>query len=139
MAGLFDIGGKFKPRNVAGVENTRFIEPHDCEEIDEWRVKYSNAETLAKDIGACNDGFRAFCILDGQELLALEEPAHERRPVVRSQRVVPRRGRHELGLGAGRVAQRRMGQAGDQPNAGGRIGLGQRLSNDGQCRGRLAA
>ena len=66
MAGLFDIGGKFKPRNVAGVENARFIEPHDCEEIDEWRVKYSNAERLAKDIGACNEGFRAFCILGGK-------------------------------------------------------------------------
>lgn len=66
MAGLFDIGGKFKPRNVAGVENARFIEPRDCEEIDEWRVKYSNAEKLAKDIGACDQGFRAFCILDGK-------------------------------------------------------------------------
>lgn len=50
--GLFDVGGKFKPRNVAGVASARFIEPHGCEEIDEWRVKYSNAEKLAKDIGA---------------------------------------------------------------------------------------
>lgn len=66
MAGLFDIGGNFKPRLVAGVEATRFIEPHGCEEIDEWRVKYSNAEKLAKDVGACSEGFRAFCILDGK-------------------------------------------------------------------------
>lgn len=57
--GLFDVGGKFKPRNVAGVASARFIEPHGCEEIDEFRVKYSNAEKLAKDIGAYNEGFRA--------------------------------------------------------------------------------
>ena len=29
--GLFDVGGKFKPRNVAGVKSSRFIEPHDIE------------------------------------------------------------------------------------------------------------
>lgn len=64
--GLFDVGGKFKPRNVAGVKTARFIEPHDCEEIDEHRVKYSNAEKLATDIGSIPEGFRAFCILDGK-------------------------------------------------------------------------
>lgn len=64
--GLFDIGGKFKPRHVAGVEQSRFIEPHDCEEIDEFRVKYDNAEKLAADIGQLNSGFRAFCIIDGK-------------------------------------------------------------------------
>lgn len=64
--GLFDVGGKFKPRHVAGVESARFIEPHDCEEIDEWRVKYSNAEKLAKDVGSLPVNFRAFCILDGK-------------------------------------------------------------------------
>lgn len=64
--GLFDVGGKFKPRNVAGVKTARFIEPHDCEEIDEHRVKYSNAEKLATDIGTVPEGFRAFCILDGK-------------------------------------------------------------------------
>lgn len=64
--GLFDVGGKFKPRNVAGVKTSRFIEPHDCEEIDEWRVKYANAEKLADDIGPLPMDFRAFVILDGK-------------------------------------------------------------------------
>lgn len=63
--GLFDVGGKFKPRNVAGVKNSRFIEPHDCEEIAEWRVKYANAEKLADDIGSLPLNFRAFVIIDG--------------------------------------------------------------------------
>jgi len=64
--GLFDVGGKFKPRNVAGMKTTRFIEPHDCEEIDEYRVKYDNAAKLADEIGPINDGFRMFAILDGK-------------------------------------------------------------------------
>lgn len=64
--GLFDVGGKFKPRNVAGVKSSRFIEPHDCEEIDEWRVKYANAAKLAQDIGDLPLNFRAFVILDGK-------------------------------------------------------------------------
>jgi hypothetical protein len=64
--GLFDVGGKFKPRYVAGVKNSRFIEPHDCEEIDEWRVKYANAQKLADEIGTIPLDFRAFCILDGK-------------------------------------------------------------------------
>ena len=64
--GLFDVGGKFKPRNVAGVASARFIEPHGCEEIDEFRVKYANAEKLATDIGSLPVNFRAFCILDGK-------------------------------------------------------------------------
>lgn len=64
--GLFDIGGKFKPRNVAGVKESRFIEPHGCEEIDEFRVKYANAEKLATDIGPLPLDFRAFVILDGK-------------------------------------------------------------------------
>lgn len=64
--GLFDIGGKFKPRNVAGVKESRFIEPHDCEEIDEFRIKYANAEKLASDIGSLPVDFRAFVILDGK-------------------------------------------------------------------------
>jgi len=64
--GLFDVGGKFKPRNVAGVKESRFIEPHDCEEIDEFRIKYSNAEKLAEEIGPLPLDFRAFCILDGK-------------------------------------------------------------------------
>lgn len=67
--GLFDIGGKVKPRNVAGVKNSRFIEPHDCEEIAKWRVKYANAEKLAEDIGDMPEGFRAFVILDGKFIL----------------------------------------------------------------------
>lgn len=46
MAGLFDIGGNFKPRFVAGVEATRFIEPHDCEEIDSWRVVIEHTPSL---------------------------------------------------------------------------------------------
>ena len=64
--GLFDVGGKFKPRNVAGVKNSRFIEPHDCEEIDEFRIKYANAEKLADDIGTLPLDFRAFVLLDGK-------------------------------------------------------------------------
>lgn len=64
--GLFDVGGKFKPRNVAGVKSSRFIEPHDCEEIAEWRVKYANADKLAQEIGDLPLNFRAFCILDGK-------------------------------------------------------------------------
>ena len=63
--GLFDIGGKFKPRNVAGVKNSRFIEPHDCEEVDEWRVKYKNAAKFAAEIGDCPLGFRAYAIVSG--------------------------------------------------------------------------
>ena len=64
--GLFDVGGKFKPRHVAGIKSSRFIEPHDCEEMDEWRVKYANAEKLAQDIGDLPLGFRSFAILDGK-------------------------------------------------------------------------
>lgn len=64
--GLFDVGHKFKPRFVAGVKNSRFIEPHDCEEIDESRIKYSNAEKLTEDIGPLPVGFRAFVLLDGR-------------------------------------------------------------------------
>jgi hypothetical protein len=64
--GLFDIGGNFKPRHVAGVTQSRFIEPHGCEEIDEHRVTYSNAAKLADDIGDLPLDFRAFVILDGR-------------------------------------------------------------------------
>jgi hypothetical protein len=64
--GLFDIGGNFKPRHVAGVTQSRFIEPHGCEEIDEFRVTYSNAAKLADDIGDLPVDFRAFVILDGR-------------------------------------------------------------------------
>lgn len=64
--GLFDVGGKFKPRNVAGIKESRFIEPHDCEEVAAYRVKYANAEKLANDVGDLPDGFRAFVILDGK-------------------------------------------------------------------------
>jgi hypothetical protein len=67
--GLFDVGGKFKPRNVAGVKATRFIEPHDCEEIAEYRVKYDNAVKLATDVGAMPLNFRAFVILDGKFIM----------------------------------------------------------------------
>lgn len=66
MPDIFKLGGAFKPRNVAGVKSARFIEPHGCEEIDEWRVKYANADKLAQDIGPLPEGFRAFCILDGK-------------------------------------------------------------------------
>jgi hypothetical protein len=66
MADIFKLGGSFKPRNVAGVKTTRFIEPHDCEEIAEYRVKYANAEKLAIDLGDVPLGFRAFAILDGK-------------------------------------------------------------------------
>ena len=64
--GLFDVGGKFKPRNVAGVKSSRFIEPHDCEEIAEYRVKYDNAEKMAEELGDLPLNFRAFAILDGK-------------------------------------------------------------------------
>lgn len=63
--GLFDLGGKLKNRHVAGVKNSRFIEPHDCEDIDAMRVKYKNAEKLAADLGDIPTGFRAFVIIDG--------------------------------------------------------------------------
>lgn len=63
---LFDIAGAFKPRHVAGVKNSRFIEPHGCEDIDESRLKYANAEKLADDIGDLPLNFRAFVILDGK-------------------------------------------------------------------------
>lgn len=66
MAGLFNLGGTFKPRNVCGMKQSRFIEPHDCEELDERRIKYANAEALAHDIGDIPLGFRAFVILDGK-------------------------------------------------------------------------
>lgn len=64
--GLFDIGGKFKPAHVAGLKGSRFIEPHGCEEIDEWRVKYANAKKLADDIGDLPLNFRLFALLDGK-------------------------------------------------------------------------
>lgn len=64
--GLFDVGQSFKPRNVAGVKQTRFIEPHGCEEIAEYRIKYDNAEKLAEEIGPLPVDFRAFVILDGK-------------------------------------------------------------------------
>ena len=63
--GLFDIGG-FKPAHVAGVKSSRFIEPHDCQDIDDFRVKYSNAEKLAVDVGDIDDTKRIFAILDGK-------------------------------------------------------------------------
>jgi len=66
MADLFKLGGAFKPRNVAGVTTARFIEPHDCEEIAEQRIKYANAEKLARDIGPLPLNFRAFVLLDGK-------------------------------------------------------------------------
>jgi len=64
--GLFDIGGSFKPRNVAGIKESRFIEPHDREELDELLIKYANAEKLAADIGDIPLNFRAFVLLDGK-------------------------------------------------------------------------
>jgi len=64
--GIFSVGGNFKPMHVAGVKNSRFIEPHDCEEIADYRVKYENAKKLAVDVGACDIGFRAFAVLDGK-------------------------------------------------------------------------
>jgi hypothetical protein len=64
--GLFDVGDNFKPRNVAGVNSSRFIEPHGCEEIADYKIKYANAEKLADDIGSIPVGFRAFVILDGK-------------------------------------------------------------------------
>ena len=66
MADLFKISSSFKPRHVAGVNSTRFIEPHDCEEIDAFRVKYSNAERLVANLGDLPLGFRAFALLDGK-------------------------------------------------------------------------
>ena len=66
IMGLFDVGQRFKPRHVAGVQASRFIEPHGCEEIDEYRVKYDNARKLADDLGELPEGFRAFCVLDGK-------------------------------------------------------------------------
>ncbi len=66
MADLFKLGGAFKPRNVAGVKNSRFIEPHDCEEIAEHRVKYANADKMAQEIGELTQGRNVFAILDGK-------------------------------------------------------------------------
>ena len=63
--GIFDIGG-FKPAHVAGVKSSRFIEPHDCQDIDDFRVKYSNAEKLAVDVGDIDETKRVFAILDGK-------------------------------------------------------------------------
>lgn len=64
--GLFDVGKTFKPLHVAGVKESRFIEPHGYQDIPDYKVKYSNAEKLATDIGTLPIGFRAFCILDGK-------------------------------------------------------------------------
>lgn len=63
---LFDIGGKFKPLHVAGQKESRFIEPHDCQDIADYRVKYSNAEKLVSDIGDIDNKKRVFAILDGK-------------------------------------------------------------------------
>ena len=65
MADMFKIPG-LRINHVAGVKSSRFIEPHDCDELPEWRIKYANAEKLADDIGEIPDGFRAFCLLDGK-------------------------------------------------------------------------
>lgn len=64
--GLFDIGGGFKPAHVAGIKSSRFIEPHDWEEIDPLRVKYDNAKKLADEIGPIPFGFKMFAVLDGK-------------------------------------------------------------------------
>lgn len=64
--GIFDLNQSFKPRHVCGMTQSRFIEPHGCEEIDESRLKYSNAEKLADDIGELPINYRAFVILDGK-------------------------------------------------------------------------
>lgn len=66
MSDLFKIGSSFKPRHVAGLKKSRFIEPHGCEEIDEFRVKYDNADKFAQEIGPIPEGFRAFALLDGK-------------------------------------------------------------------------
>lgn len=63
---LFDLGGNFKPRHVCGMTQSRFIEPHDCEDINEVHIKYANAEKLASDIGDIPVGYRAFVILCGK-------------------------------------------------------------------------
>ena len=63
---LFNLGGTFKPRNVCGMKQSRFIEPHDCEELDELRIKYENAKKLANDIGPLPLNFRDFIFLDGK-------------------------------------------------------------------------
>ena len=61
--GLFDLGATFKPRTVAGVKGSRFIEPHDTGDIPEHLVKYANADELAQSLGACDT--RTFVLLDG--------------------------------------------------------------------------
>lgn len=67
--GLFDLGKMnkiLKPVSVAGVKkSSRFIDP-ETREIDEWRVKYKNAQDLAKDLGDIPKGHRSFIIVDGQ-------------------------------------------------------------------------
>lgn len=62
---LFNIAGNIKPANAAGVKCPRFIQPHGCEEINEWRVKYSNAEQFASNIGDLNKGDRIFALCAG--------------------------------------------------------------------------
>jgi hypothetical protein len=66
MGNIFKLNGTFKPRYVAGVKNSRFIEPHGNESVDEHRIKYENALDLANDIGDVPEGYRAFVILSGR-------------------------------------------------------------------------
>jgi len=68
MANIFKLGQAFKPTCVAGVKSDRFIEPHGCESMDEWRVAYKNADALAEKLSESkfHAGFRAFCILSGR-------------------------------------------------------------------------
>lgn len=66
MTDIFKLPGMFKPSTVAGIKSSRFIEPHDFEEVADWRVKYANAEKLVADLGPIPAGFRAFVIVDGK-------------------------------------------------------------------------
>jgi len=63
--GLFDIGNK-SIMHVAGVKQSRFIEPHDCKEITKSRVKYANADKMASEMPDFSDQNRIFAIVDGK-------------------------------------------------------------------------
>lgn len=64
MKNLFELK-QLKPINIAGVKKSRFIQPPSFQEIDDFRVKYKNAEALANEI-EIKERSRHFAIIDGK-------------------------------------------------------------------------
>lgn len=63
---IFKLSG-IKNLTVAGLKSGRFIDPHDCESLPTFCVKYANAEKMADELGSFDNGHRRiFAILSGR-------------------------------------------------------------------------